>query len=159
LKTDAPAAASFDLAGHLAQVKTEIAVLTAQVAQPDPAQFVPIAALTALQGEHAETQNELVALKAELGGGKLDKIVSDALASGKLTPATEAWARDLGKKDIAALSAFIAAAPVVIAPGTTQTSGVSGGNATAALSADEIKVCELLGVSKADYQQTLSANA
>jgi len=123
LRADAPAAASFDLVGQLAQFKTEIASLTAQVAQPDPAQFVPVAALTALQGEHAETQTRLAALTAEVEGGNLDKIVADGLACGKLTPATKDWAINLGKKDVAQLTAFIAAAPVVVALGATQTDG------------------------------------
>ena len=107
----------------VASLQTNVAALSARIDKPDPAQFVPVAALSALQGEHAETLNRLAALTAEVDGGKLDKVVSDGLSSGKLTPATEAWARDLGKKDVAALQAFIAAAPVVVAPGATQTAG------------------------------------
>ncbi len=84
---------------------------------------MPVATLTALQGENATLQGKLTALTAEVEGGKLDKIVADGLTAGKLTPATEAWARDLGKKDIAALSAFLGAAPVVAKPGETQTGG------------------------------------
>ena len=141
----------------VASLKTNVASLSAQVAAPDPAKFVPIATLSALQGEHAQLQGRLAALSAEVTGGKLDKIVADGLATGKLTPATEAWARDLGKKDVAALSAFIAAAPVVVKPGETQTGGQGEGGKIAALSAEQKKVCELLGVSEAEYQKTLSA--
>lgn len=140
-------------------LKTNVAALTAQVAAPDPAKFVPVATLTALQGENATLQGQLAALTAEVEGGKLDKIVADGLAAGKLTPATEAWARDLGKKDVAALSAFLAAAPVIVKPGGTQSGGSGGGGATVALSADQKRVCELLGVSEADYQKTLQASA
>ena len=144
----------------VAALKTNVAALSAQVAQPDPAQFVPVATLSALQGEHAELQGRLAALSAEVSGGKLEKLMSDGLAAGKLTPAIEAWARELGKKDIAALSAYIEAAPVVVALGATQTDGKGvGGSATAALSADDKAVCALLGVPEADYQQTLSASA
>lgn len=107
----------------VASLQTNVAALSARVDKPDPAMFVPVATLSALQGENAGLQGKLAALAAEVDGGKLEKIVVDGLAAGKLTPATEPWARDLGKKDIAALSAFIAAAPVVVALGTTQTGG------------------------------------
>lgn len=143
----------------VANLKTNVASLSAQVAAPDPAKFVPIATLSALQGEHAELQSKMAALQAEVSGGKLDKIIADGLAAGKLTPATEAWARDLGKSNLAQLSAFIEAAPVIAKPGETQSGGAGSGGATVALSADQKRVCELLGVSEADYQKTLSASA
>lgn len=144
----------------IASLKTNVAALSAQVAAPDPAKFVPVATLSALQGEHAELQGKFTALQAEVSGTKLEKVVADGLAAGKLTPATEAWARDLGKKDLAALSAFVDAAPVVAKPGGTQSGAQGGGGGnTVALSAEQKKVCALLGVSEADYQQTLSASA
>ena len=109
-----------------------------------------------MQGEHASLQSQLATLSAEVGNGKLDKVIADGLAAGKLTPATEAWARDLGKSNLAQLSAFIEAAPVVVKPNETQTGGKSEGGSLAALSADQKKVCALLGVTEADYQKTLS---
>lgn len=115
--TEAEALAAMDA------LKTNVTALTAQVAAPDPAKFVPIATLTALQGEKNELQTKFAALQAEVDTGKLDKVIGDAKAAGKLTPATEAWARDLGKKDLAALTSFIDAAPVVVKPGNTQTGG------------------------------------
>lgn len=123
LKGDGTAAASFDLAAHLAAQAGQIATLSAQLENPDPAKFVPIATLTSLQAQHAQAQTALAALQAEVAGGKLDKAIEAGKAAGKLTPATEAWARDLGKKDFAALTAYLAAAPVVIKPGSTQTGG------------------------------------
>ena len=141
----------------VASIKTNVATLSAQVASPDPAKFVPIATLTALQGENASLQGKLVALQSSVAEHELETVISDAKAAGKLTPATEVWARDLGKKDIAALCSFIEAAPVVVKPGDTQTGGKNEGGTVAALSADQKKVCELLGVSEADYQKTLSA--
>lgn len=123
LKGDGTAAASFDLAAHLAAQAGQIATLSAQVANPDPALFVPVATMTALQAENTDLQGRFAALSAEIDGAKLDKLVVDALSAGKLTPATEAWARDLGKKDFAALAALIDVAPVVVKPGATQTDG------------------------------------
>lgn len=142
----------------VASIKTNVATLSAQVASPDPAKFVPIATLSALQGEHAALQGQLAALSAEVNGGKLDKVVADGLTAGKLTPATEAWARDLGKKDLAALSAFIDAAPVVVKPGATQTSGAGEGGQGAALSAVELAICSAQGVSPEDYLKTKQAS-
>lgn len=144
-------------AGEIDGLNAKVATLSAQVGSPDPAKFVPVATLSALQGEHATLQTKFVALQAEVSGSKLDKVVEDGLGAGKLTPATEAWARDLGKSNLAQLSAFLDAAPVIAAPGQTQTNGKGEGGKTVALSAEQKKVCELLGVSEADYQQTLSA--
>jgi phage I-like protein len=92
---------------------------------PDPASYVGIATLSAVQGELSITRTELAALKAEKHEAEVGKVVTAALTAGKLTPATEGWARDLGKSDLAALTAFVEKAPVVVTPGTTQTGGQS----------------------------------
>lgn len=125
LKGDGTAAASFDLSAHLAAQAGQIVTLSAMVESPDPAKFVPVATMTALQAENSDLQSRFAALSAEIDGTKLDKLVVDALSAGKLTPATEAWARSLGKKDFAALAALIEVAPVVVKPGSTQTGGES----------------------------------
>ena len=101
---------------------THTAALTA-AAVPDPAKYAPVAALTAVQGELATANAKLVALNISQQTAEVDAVVTAALAAGKLTPATEGWARDLGNKDLAALTAYIDAAPVVVAPGVTQTGG------------------------------------
>ena len=125
------AATSFDLAAYLGAQGTEIAALKAIAAKattaPDPAKFVEITMLSAVQGELASANTELAALKAEKLDAEVDKVVADALNAGKLSPATEAWARNLGKTNLAALTSFVEAAPVVAKPGSTQ----SGGNGPA----------------------------
>lgn len=141
----------------VAGLKTNVASLSAQVAAPDPAKFVPIATLSALQGEHASLQNQLATLSAEVNGGKLDKVVTDGLAAGKLTPATEAWARDLGKKDLAALSAFISAAPVIVKPNETQTNGQGEQDNGDGLTSAELAVCSATGIAPADFLKTKQA--
>jgi phage I-like protein len=155
-------AESADEAVALAAVqalKTNVAALSAQVAQPDPARYVPIAALSALQAEHVGLQNKFAALSAQVHTAALEQVIADGLAAGKLTPALEPWARQLGGKDLAALSAYIAAAPAGIVPGATQTGGQSptGQAGVAALSAEEQKVCSMLGVLPADYLKTKAA--
>lgn len=143
----------------VAALKTNVASLTAQAAAPDPAKFAPIATLTALQGENAGLQTKLAALQAEVDGGKLDTLINAAKAAGKITPATEPLMREIGKKDYAALSALIDASTPVVPPGRTQSGGQGGGEGTAALSAEQQKICDLLGVAPDAYRQTLSAAA
>jgi phage I-like protein len=141
----------------VAALKTNVAALSAQVTAPDPSKFAPIATLTALQGENSGLQTQVAALTAQLNDGKLDKVIEDGKAAGKITPATEAWAREHGKKDLASLSAWIQVAPVVVKPGETQSGGKGNGEGVAALTAEQTQVCELLGVSPAEFQKTLAA--
>ena len=108
----------------VASIKTNVATLSAQVAAPpDPALYAPVSVVTALQAEGAGLKTQLATLSAEIDGAKLSKVIADGLAAGKLTPATEVWARDYGKKDIAGLCNYLASASVVVAPGETQTGG------------------------------------
>jgi len=139
-------------------LKTNVATLSAQVAAPDPSKFVPVATLSALQGEYAALQGKLVALDAEVNGGKLDKVVADGLAAGKLTPATEGWARDLGGKDLASLTAYLSAAPVIVKPGETQTQGAQAEGQGEKLSAAELAVCAAQGVDPQDFLKTKLAS-
>lgn len=143
----------------VAALKTNVASLAAQVTAPDPTKFAPIATLSALQTDYAALQGKYVALQAEVDGGKVEALIDQGKADGKIPPAMESWARDLGKKDLAALSAYLEKAPPVVKPGATQTGGQGGSEGTAALSAEQQKVCELLGVDPAAYKQSLSASA
>lgn len=143
----------------VASMKTNVVTLSAQVSAPDPARFVPVATLSALQTEHAQLQGKLVALQGEVDGGKLEKIVADGLAIGKLTPATESWARELGKSNLASLSAYLATAPVVIQPGKTQTGDQGGGDQGGSLTDNELAICTTQGLNPADYLKTKLATA
>lgn len=114
---------------------------------PDPAKYVEVATLTAVRGELATATTELAALKAEKHEAEVDKVVKAALAAGKLTPATEAWARSLGKSDLAALNGYIEAAPVVVKPGETQTGGNAGKGAGTSQHTDaDVAVMKALGL-------------
>lgn len=114
---------------------------------PDPAKYVEVATLTAMRGELAAATTELAALKAEKHEAEVDKVVKAALAAGKLTPATETWARSLGKSDLAALNGYIEAAPVVVKPGETQTGGNAGKGAGTSQPTDaDMAVMKALGL-------------
>lgn len=132
---------------------TTIAALKAKQA-PDPAKFVGIEVVQQLQ-------TQVAALTAQVNGNELETVVTAALADGRILPAMEAWARELGKKDLAALKAYVAAAQPIAALNGTQTGGENpadkGGDGQ--LDAAAIAVCKQLGISADDYKKTLTGNA
>lgn len=158
---DATAALSSALAAVQAS-QQKLAALSAQVAlPPDPAQYAPVAALVALQAERSQLQSQLAALTAQARAAELATVIDAAKAAGKLPPALETWATDLGTRDLAALTAYLAAMPAIFPAGGTQSGGhpPAGGSGVAALSADERKVCALMAVKPEDYLATKTAAA
>lgn len=129
----ATAAASFDLAQYLETSRTELAALTAQVAQPDPAKFVPVATMSALQADLKTANEQLAALNAQAASAKLDQVITEALSAHKLAPAQEEWARQLGGQNLASLTAYLETV-VPVVPQGTQTHGQAP-TETAALAA------------------------
>ncbi|ADU99824.1 phage protease [Alicycliphilus denitrificans] len=119
-----------------------------RTAQADPARFVPVEAVTALQGQ-------IAALTARQQAADVDALVKPALADGRLLPAMESWARELGKSNVAALTAYLAAAQPIAALAGTQTQGLppSGpAKGDAQLSADELAVCTAMGLTPEQYK-------
>ncbi|QDG74447.1 phage protease [Labrenzia sp. PHM005] len=72
--------------------------------QPDPAKFVPVEQVEALQADVKKLQS----VQAE---DKADALVTTAIESGKLAPALKDWGLDLARKDPSKLEAFTASAP------------------------------------------------
>lgn len=97
-----------------AELETQVATLKA--ATPDPAKFVPIETVKSLQTQVAE-------LSAANQARDIDELVKGAVEAGKLLPDMEKWARDLGKKNIADLKAYIESAAPIAALAGTQTRG------------------------------------
>jgi phage I-like protein len=120
----------------------EIAALKAQT--PDPAEYAPVAALTAMQ-------SEIAALKSAQSARDIDDLVKPALADGRLLPAQETWARDLGKSNIAALKQFIDSAQPIAALKGAQTGGKQPGVNASGLSDEEVAVCSQLGLSHEEF--------
>lgn len=150
------AACGFSLATYLSEQAQQIAALKAT--EPDPAKFVGIAVLTATQAELANARGELVALRQQIAGDELEGVVSAALTAGKLLPAQESWARELGGKDLAALKSFVDTAPVV-APVGSQTRGAPPAGDAKVLTESQLAICKQLGVSPEDYAKTLAAES
>lgn len=131
--------------------ETQITALKTQT--PDPAKFVPVETVTALQGQVA-------ALTTRLNDTELEDVVQAALSSGKLLPAMEGWARDLGKKDLAALKTYIEKNPAIAALNGNQTKGrgpEAGGSGE--LSASDLAVCKAMGIKSEDFKATLAEQA
>lgn len=145
----ATAAANFDLIGHLEAQRSQIASLSA--ATPDPAKYAPIQLVQDLQ-------KQLAALTAQANAGRVDELVQAALSDGRLVPSMEAWARDLGTKDIAALSSFLDTAPKIAALTGMQTNGNPPSQAaTGSLTQNQVALCNAMGISQDDFLKTLQA--
>lgn len=121
-------------------------------AAPDPAQFVPVSTVQQMQAQ-------IAALSASQTQRAIDDLVKPALAVGKLLPAQESWARELGRKDLAALTAFIDTAQPIAALSGTQTQGQppAGTAAGHGLSNEELAVCTAAGIDPKDFAATKAA--
>lgn len=142
------------LTAEKANKDAQIATLTASVNSPDPTKYAPVSVVTGMQAQ-------LAALTAQVAGREVEEIVSAALSAGQLLPAQENWARELGKKDLAALKTFVSTAPKIAALTGTQTGGREPGAGGAAGSpstdATTLAVCRQLGEDPAAVAKTKEA--
>ncbi len=121
-----------------------------KTANPDPAKFVPISTMTQMQGEIAVLTNKLNARDA----ADLDVSIQSALKDGRLLASQEAWARDLGKTNIAALNSFLATAQPIAALTSSQTKGLPPvPDEKTGLTADELAVCNNMGIAPEDFKK------
>lgn len=156
IKTDpaATAAASFDLAAHLQAQGAQVAALNAQIAQgantPDPAKFVAVGVMQALQTQVAQ-------LSTELTTKNVNEVVVAALNANKLLPSQEAWARAWGAKDLTALQSYIASAPSIAALSSMQTTTAPPGKPSTSLTENQAALCAVMGVKHEDFLKTLQA--
>lgn len=126
----------------------EVAALKAAVpAAPDPAKYVPVQVV-------ADMQQQLAALTGRMAEDEAGRLIEQAIGQGKLVEAQRAWAAELGKKDIAALRAYVASAPAIAALAGMQTAGTDPAATAAALTPAELAVCQAMGLSEADYRKT-----
>jgi phage I-like protein len=149
----ATAAASFDLAGWISAQRTAVVSLSAQLSTsstqtPDPAKYVGIGVMQSLQ-------TQVASLSAELNGGRVQAVVSAAMAANKLLPQQESWAREWGAKDLVALSAYIDNAPPIALLAGMQTGGKAPLPQAGALTQNQVALCAVTGVSEADFLKTL----
>ena len=115
---------------------------------PDPAKFVPVAVVEELKASVA-------ALSAVSLARQVDDLVKPALADGRLLAAQETWARDLGKSNVAALTAYLQTAQPIAALTGTQTGGrppEGAAKGDAQLTASELAVCTAMGLTPEQYK-------
>lgn len=152
IKEAAPAetaAANFSIIDLLKVRGDQVVALKA--ATPDPAKYVPIEMMT-------DMQNQFAALNKKINTEKVEDLVTVALTDGRLLPAQEKWARNLGEKDIAELESYLETAQPITALTTTQTKGKgpSGDPVGGDLTADQLAICKQMGVSPEEYKKTLA---
>lgn len=134
-----------------AQHSTSVAALKSQ--KPDPAAYIEVAAFSAVQAE-------LATLKASQRTAEVAALMAEGLADGRILPAAEVWAKELGEKDIASLKAFLATAPKVAALQGTQTGGHAPTQKDVqSLSESQLAACRAIGVDPVQFAATLKEGA
>ncbi|EIU1806354.1 phage protease [Salmonella enterica] len=120
--------AGTDKDARIAEQAAQIADLSQRVY--DPAKFVPVAVLSQVQEQYAQTITES-------GSQEVEQLITAALSDRRLLPGElETWARDLGQKDPAALKTYLEKAPPMAALNRMQTQTVPGAPGGAPRSAD-----------------------
>lgn len=144
-KGDSPVALS-DVYAELAKEQGNVVALSAKVNNPDPAKYVALSDLQAVQ-------TELNGLKQQMNDKERDALIQTALSDGRLLPAQKEWAEKLGKQDLVALSDFLKTVTPNPALNGTQSGGKdpNEGVEKVALSAAEIAAAKSLGLSEAAY--------
>lgn len=120
---------------------------------PDPAKYVPVAVVEALRGD-------IAALTTRQRTDDVNTAVTSALADGRLLPAQEDWARNLGSTNLAALASYIATAQPIAALSGTQTQGKPPVVAAAgALTSDQLAVCTAMGMTPEQFKAGAAISA
>ncbi len=134
-------------ADQVESLTDEIAALKANAdpGKPDPAKYVPVETMTAMQQQIANLSNRLNSRDCE-------ELIEAALADGRLLEPQKSWAQSL---DLAALKAYLKDAQPIAALKSSQTNGKEpeqGGRD--GLTADEIAVCKATGVDPEEFKKT-----
>lgn len=140
------------VASKLGAQPTETALAAAidqarQAGAPDPAKFVPVAAVN-------EVRAELAAIQTERATEKATAAVDAAVAAGKVSPALKGWATDYASKDPAGFKDWVAKTPVVTGgamPGGEPPAGDDG------LTAADRAIASQLGIPVGDFKKTRQA--
>ena len=122
-----------------------VAKAKTRAAPADLGQFVP-------RPEFDRVAAALATLQSERTEERVDKAVGDAITAGKIAPAQRDWALGYARSDEAGFAAYVAAAPVIIAPSRTGPRPPAPPNA--ALTADEVAVCKALGITAEQFKKS-----
>ena len=130
-----------DVYAKLAEKEQSVAALSTQVGNPDPAKFVPVDQVAALQADFN-------ALKTSVEADKKATLITAALSQGKLAPALKDWAQSLS---VEALSAYLEKAPAMAALSGEPQAKCDPEQKVAALSAAEQAAARALGMTEAEF--------
>lgn len=145
------AAASVGLLALLAQRDEQIASLSANAY--DPSKHSPIEVVT-------ELQTRLAAMSQTSSTAEVDTLVQAALSDGRLLSVQEQWAKDYGKKDLAALKSWLGNAPKIAALTHQQSEDFIPPKpedkiSVAQLTAEQIALCNQFGNDPAEMAKLL----
>ena len=118
-------------------------------AKPDPAKFVPIDQVTAMQAD-------LTALKTQMGKDKAEEAVEDAMKAGKLAPAMKEWGLSLHQANPTAFAEFIGKAPILTSAQRASAVPPSGGDPT--LDETQEAVIAAMGLDREAFLKTIAAD-
>ncbi len=148
-----------DAVAAIAALRTQIdtaqaavAAAKAATATPDPAKYAPVTVVE-------ELRTEIAALRAESTGREVDTLVAAALADGRLLPAQEGWARELGTTNLAALTSYVESAQPIAALRSSQSGGADPdtGEGADGLNAQQTAICRAMGLDSKTYKAGLAA--
>lgn len=125
---------------------TALKTKAATSGDPDPSKYVAVGVVEELKGQ-------IAALTAKQTDREVGELVESGLADGRLLPAQKDWATDLGKKDIAALTAYLKTAQPIAGLRGSQTGGnaPAGGVDENGLTQAELAVCSATGIAPKDF--------
>lgn len=128
-----------EAATALAAATAEVSALKTESESPDPAKFVPVEAVT-------ELQTQVAALTSQAQSNQVNDLIEPALADGRLLPALEEWARDLGETNVAALTAYLDNAKTIAGLKTTQTKVTTLPDSESQISEPEQSIAAACGI-------------
>lgn len=125
-------------------------ICTRLTAEPDPAEYVARAAFD-------DVTRQLASLQDAVGQKSVDDALAAAMASGKISPAMEGWARQYASADPAGFATYLAGAPVLVAPR-------GAANPPAAERSDQLtdldrQICAATGIDPDAYLKTKQKEA
>ena len=134
----------------LAQIETAVKTVTASASTANPGEFVP-------RAEFDRVKTDLAALQADGAKAAASTAVDDAIAAGKVAPASRDWALGYASKDPAGFAEFVKDAPAILPNGRVAPATAAPGSDV--LSAEEKAVCRATGVSEEDFLKSRKALA
>ncbi|MBK3748263.1 phage protease [Stutzerimonas balearica] len=136
-------------AGKTGELQQALAALKTE-RKPDPAKFAPIEVVESLK-------QDIAALKANQVEGEVGQLVKAGLEDGRLLPAQESWARELGQANLAALKGYLEKTPAIAALKGRQTDGRQPQDNPHGLSDVELQAAALTGLSPEAFAKAKGA--